>query len=162
MARRLSHQMPCSLSPGLVGLGQWILLLYYLSRTIHYPHPVQSLIRGAWLAAAGTVVPKATTIRSYEMQAQLPGANIIHGTKEAVLVTKSCSNQDKESTFLLLTVGQISGNVQSLARARQGEPGRHRPPSHPQVGLWSRTMSSCGGRHRASGNLPPSTCPQLS
>ena len=26
-----------------VGLGQWILVLYYLSRTIHYPHPVQSL-----------------------------------------------------------------------------------------------------------------------
>ena len=24
-------------------LGQWILALYYLSRTIHYPHPVQSL-----------------------------------------------------------------------------------------------------------------------
>ena len=27
-----------------VGLGQWILVLYYLSRTIHYPHPVQSLV----------------------------------------------------------------------------------------------------------------------
>ena len=26
-----------------VGLGQWILVLYYLSRTLHYPHPVQSL-----------------------------------------------------------------------------------------------------------------------
>ena len=110
MARRLSHQMPCSLSLGLagqwtgvdiirsetkplsrlklskfqrdlnphldvifrpgygilsrywnshssgtmirhphddnikcVGLGQWVLILYYLRRTVHYPHPVQSL-----------------------------------------------------------------------------------------------------------------------
>ena len=27
-----------------VGLGQWVLILYYLSRTVHYPHPVQSLV----------------------------------------------------------------------------------------------------------------------
>ena len=27
-----------------VGLGQWILTLYYLSRSILYPHPVQSLL----------------------------------------------------------------------------------------------------------------------
>ena len=40
--------------------------------------------------------------------------NIIHGIKAAALVTKSHFNQDKESTSLLLTVGQISSNVQSL------------------------------------------------
>ena len=28
-----------------VGLGQWTLVLYYLSRTLHYPHLVQSLSR---------------------------------------------------------------------------------------------------------------------
>ena len=38
---------------------------------------------------------------------------IIHGTKAAALVTKSYSNQDKESKSLLLTGGQISCNVQS-------------------------------------------------
>ena len=43
--------------------------------------------------------------------------NIIHGTKAAALVTKYHSNQDKESTSLLLTVGQISCNVQSLQQA---------------------------------------------
>ena len=41
--------------------------------------------------------------------------NIIHETKAAALVTKSYSNQDKESISLLLTVGQLSCNVQSLA-----------------------------------------------
>ena len=41
--------------------------------------------------------------------------NIIHGTKAAALVTKSYSNQDKGSISLLLTVGQISCNVQSLS-----------------------------------------------
>ena len=41
---------------------------------------------------------------------------IIHGTKAAALVTKSYSNQDKESLSLLLTVGQISCNVQSLLK----------------------------------------------
>ena len=40
--------------------------------------------------------------------------NIIHGTKAAALVTKSYSNQDKGPISLLLTVGQISCNVQSL------------------------------------------------
>ena len=30
-----------------MGLGQWFLTLYYLSRSILYPHPVQSLQRGA-------------------------------------------------------------------------------------------------------------------
>ena len=40
--------------------------------------------------------------------------DIIHGTKAAALVTKSYSNQGKESTSLLLTLGQISCNVQSL------------------------------------------------
>ena len=29
-----------------MGLGQWILVLCYLSRTIHCPHPVQSLLEG--------------------------------------------------------------------------------------------------------------------
>ena len=45
--------------------------------------------------------------------------NIIHETKATALVTKSYSNQDKESTSLLLTVGQISCNVQSLAGSVQ-------------------------------------------
>ena len=40
--------------------------------------------------------------------------NIIHGRKASALVTKSYSNQDKGSISLLLTVGQISGKVQSL------------------------------------------------
>ena len=48
------------------------------------------------------------------------------------------------------------------AEPRQWELGSHRPPSLLQVGLWSRTMPSCGGRCRASGNLSPSTCPTLS
>ena len=39
---------------------------------------------------------------------------IVHETKAAALVTKSYSNQDKESVSLLLAVGQISCNVQSL------------------------------------------------
>ena len=42
--------------------------------------------------------------------------NIIHRTKAAALVTKSYSNQDKGLISLLLTVGEISCNVQSLAR----------------------------------------------
>ena len=41
--------------------------------------------------------------------------NIIHGTKAAALVTKLHSNQDKGTKSLLLTVGQISCNVQSRA-----------------------------------------------
>ena len=40
--------------------------------------------------------------------------NIIHGTKAAGLVTNSYSYQDKGSISLLLTVGQMSCNVQSL------------------------------------------------
>ena len=32
-----------------VGLGQWILILYYLSRTVHYPHPVQSLSSSSFM-----------------------------------------------------------------------------------------------------------------
>ena len=40
--------------------------------------------------------------------------NIIHRTKAGALVTKSYFNQDKGSISLLLTVGQISCNVQSL------------------------------------------------
>ena len=43
--------------------------------------------------------------------------NIIHGTEAAALVTKSFSNQDKGSISLLLAVGQISSNVQSLGYA---------------------------------------------
>ena len=41
--------------------------------------------------------------------------NIIHETKAAALVTKTYSNQDRETISLLSTVGQISCNVQSLA-----------------------------------------------
>ena len=40
--------------------------------------------------------------------------NIIHGTKAAALVTKFYSNQDTGLVSLLLTVRQISSNVQSL------------------------------------------------
>ena len=40
--------------------------------------------------------------------------NIIHGTKSAAPVTKTYSNQDRETISLLSTVGQISCNVQSL------------------------------------------------
>ena len=41
--------------------------------------------------------------------------NIIHETKAAALVTKSYSNLDKELLSLLLTVVQISCNIQSLS-----------------------------------------------
>ena len=47
------------------------------------------------------------------------------------------------------------------ARPRLGEPGRQHRPSLPQVGLWSRTMPSCGRRPRAPGPLSASTCPEL-
>jgi hypothetical protein len=40
--------------------------------------------------------------------------NIIHRTKAAALVTESYPNQDKGLISLLLTVGQMSCNVQSL------------------------------------------------
>ena len=43
---------------------------------------------------------------------------IVHETKAAALVTKSYSNQDKESVSLLLAVGQISCNIQSLSSSR--------------------------------------------
>ena len=49
--------------------------------------------------------------------------NIIHVTKAAALVTKSYSSQDKGTISLLLTVGQISCNVQSPADGACTAPG---------------------------------------
>ena len=46
-----------------VGLGQWILILYYLSRTVHYPHPVQSL---DWTANIGRVKSQYTSPGCYK------------------------------------------------------------------------------------------------
>ena len=64
---------------------------------------------------------------------------IFHGTKAAALVTKLYFNQGKESISLLLTVGQISCNVQSLGSTSRV----HKSGS--RVGSMSRVQESGSG-----------------
>ena len=66
--------------------------------------------------------------------------------------TKNKDKADVSSMAKILRcTAEALEKLEAANKKRQGQPGRHRSPSLPQVGLWSRTMLSCGGRRRAPG-----------
>ena len=105
--KRLSWTMPHTLTNCLLGYWDGI-------QHIWYQGSKSCLIYFAGVVTKMHCPALVNQSKAIQWTLVLISKNIIHGTKAAFLVTKTYSNQDKDTIAFLSLVGQISSNVQSL------------------------------------------------